>query len=137
MHWKAYQELELVPDRIPEPDTINSVVAYQLVKVWGSIVRRKVEKLPPTIQIQHLERCWFRDGMEHASRSSGIWRSLWAALNRPLFAQGVTAISEPEIRQVADHQGQVWWCAYDPRTGRRTYLESEEEVQIWLEQRFY
>jgi hypothetical protein len=47
--------------------------------------------------------------------------------------------SEPEfkIRKSKDRQGNVWWYAYDPKTGHTGCLASEQEVRMWIEESFY
>lgn len=57
-----------------------------------------------------------------------LW-SLWQSL-----ATAMTRDCEPQIRQSLDPSGQLWWDAYDPITGKTTYLESEDEVYRWLDQ---
>ncbi len=42
--------------------------------------------------------------------------------------------NEPDIWQTRDRYGNVWWHAYDPVTGQTSYLSSEEEVLMWLDQ---
>ncbi|HEY9634793.1 MAG TPA: hypothetical protein V6D14_15430 [Coleofasciculaceae cyanobacterium] len=44
--------------------------------------------------------------------------------------------SEPIVRQSRDRKGYVWWYVYDPKTEQRAYLASEEEVLLWLEERY-
>lgn len=55
----------------------------------------------------------------------------------PALGFSVSTRAEPEIRQTLDRTGQTWWKVYDPLTGHTAYLESEAEVQIWLEERLY
>lgn len=43
--------------------------------------------------------------------------------------------NEPDIWQTLDRHGNVWWHAYDPMTGQTSYLSSEAEVLMWLDQR--
>ncbi|MBD2613925.1 hypothetical protein H6G94_22055 [Nostoc punctiforme FACHB-252] len=44
---------------------------------------------------------------------------------------------EPEVWERRDSQGNVWWFAYDPATGKSASLASEQEVLIWIEQLYY
>ncbi len=44
-------------------------------------------------------------------------------------------VKEPDIWQTLDRHGNLWWHAYDPATGKTSYLSSEEEVLMWLDQR--
>ncbi len=47
--------------------------------------------------------------------------------------------TKPEltVKQKVDRSGNVFWYVYDPTTERTAYLASEEEVRIWIEERFY
>lgn len=56
------------------------------------------------------------------------------------WEQVVTAITkgqEPKVWQSTDRTGNTWWYAYDPTTGRSGCRDSEAEMRIWLEERYY
>jgi hypothetical protein len=44
--------------------------------------------------------------------------------------------SEPIVKQVRDKKGRICWHVYDPASERRAYLASEQDVLVWLEERF-
>jgi len=44
--------------------------------------------------------------------------------------------TEPRIWQ-RTRQGQLTWFAHDPVTNRTRQFSSEQEVRLWLEQRYY
>lgn len=48
-------------------------------------------------------------------------------------------IESYEIRvwQRTDRNGQIWWYAYNPSTGRSGVFDSESEVRVWIEQQFH
>jgi hypothetical protein len=48
------------------------------------------------------------------------------------MTQGATAPAV-EIQQVTE-QGRPWWYAYEAATGDMTYLESEQDIEMWLEE---
>ncbi|MGD2184240.1 hypothetical protein [Lusitaniella coriacea] len=50
-----------------------------------------------------------------------------------LFLKG----SEPKIYQTRNSQGKLSFKVYDPIARQSNHFESEEEVRIWLEQRYY
>lgn len=61
-----------------------------------------------------------------------ILNSLWKHI--------VTALAkeqEPQISQSSDRSGKTWWHGYDPVTGRSVCRDSEAEMRIWLEKRYY
>jgi hypothetical protein len=60
-----------------------------------------------------------------AERLARMWRSL----------EFLGHSREPNIWQTMDRHGNLWWHAYDPTTGQTSYLSSQEEVLMWLDQR--
>jgi hypothetical protein len=44
--------------------------------------------------------------------------------------------SELQIREMTDRAGNTWWNVYDPTTGRSAWLDSEDEVRIWIEKNY-
>jgi hypothetical protein len=58
---------------------------------------------------------------------SQAWRSLMMALEQP---------AEPEIWQSCDRQGNTLWNAYDPMTDKQFQWSSDQELRIWLEERY-
>jgi hypothetical protein len=63
-----------------------------------------------------------------ASLSSRCWESL---------TQLFTRNTEPYIWQKRDRHGNLFWQLYDPSTNRSATFSSEDEVRIWLEERYY
>lgn len=70
-------------------------------------------------------------------------RSLRSMLVRKLMAWGRSLIitlagsSDPHIVQRQTSEGQSYFEVYDPISRQVTYLETEQEVRSWLEQRYY
>lgn len=126
--WQQYRELELIPPSTPEPQSLHLPLTESLERVWRSRVEHRIETLAGKQQADHLERCWALGDRPKA----GFWVLLWQGL-QPLLRHS----NEPEVQRITDGEGRHWWCAYDPRTGQKTYMESEEEVQVWLEERLY
>ena len=44
---------------------------------------------------------------------------------------------EPKVWQKCDRQGNIYWLTFDPITKIYSFFSSEEEVRIWLEERYY
>jgi len=65
--------------------------------------------------------------------------SVQAALS--MLAQTMVAAlaknSEPRIWQSRDRNGSVAWHLYDPLTNQHARFYSEQEIRIWLEQRYH
>lgn len=45
--------------------------------------------------------------------------------------------SEPKIQQKRDRSGNLYFKVYDPMTQHSCTLDSEREVRVWLEKRYY
>ena len=50
--------------------------------------------------------------------------------------RALTASHEPKIHQIQARDGQILFEGYDPVTNDHIQTTSEEEVRIWLEQRY-
>ena len=78
-----------------------------------------------------------------APRSTAAWQvkasHIWPAIQQELsyIAQALAGSQEPHIWQHRDANGQLWWHAYDPVSDRQVCCDSEAELRIWLESRYY
>lgn len=45
--------------------------------------------------------------------------------------------TEPKVWQKCDRQGNIYWLVFNPITGFYSYFSSEQEVRIWIEERYY
>lgn len=81
---------------------------------------------------ERLETIWSQESQpqDKALKLSGL-NKVWQRLLQ-FFVSG----DELRIWQTQDH-GKTWWHAYDSVTGRRTSVDSEEEMRSWIEQRYY
>lgn len=68
-------------------------------------------------QVQRL-RCWLED----------IWQPIARLLN---------ATTEPDVWKTYDEKGNPIWHAYDPLTGKDSEWICEDDLRVWLEQRYY
>lgn len=59
-------------------------------------------------------------------------RTVWLYLIRAL-----TYSYELQVWRKTDRHGNSYWQAFDPKTSRSTSLNSEAEMRIWIEQRYY
>jgi hypothetical protein len=57
-----------------------------------------------------------------AARLGQFWQSIKHEATAPAV----------KIQQVT--QGRPWWYAYEPATGEMIYLESEQDIDMWLEE---
>lgn len=135
--WQIYKELELIADAIPAPQTNPSFLSSWLIHLRRSRSDASPENLSPQQQVGFLEQCWTLDGSE-VSATSDIWQKIWKFLHQPLpLPKFRPTRSEPQIQKTIDPTGQAWWYVFDPLTGQAAYLESEDEVLVWLEERLY
>ncbi|PSF38365.1 hypothetical protein C7H19_05070 [Aphanothece hegewaldii CCALA 016] len=65
---------------------------------------------------------------------STFWLSLqniWQNINR-YFNTSL----ELQVWRMVDHQGNIWWSAYNPKTKQSVNHISEEQMRIWIEQNY-
>ncbi|MFB2895737.1 hypothetical protein ACE1CI_22750 [Aerosakkonemataceae cyanobacterium BLCC-F50] len=53
------------------------------------------------------------------------------------FVTLINHASELKVWQSRDRKGHTWWNAYDPTTGNSISLDSEAEMRMWIEDRYY
>lgn len=133
--WHLYQDLELIPASSSAPPLSYSPIAQKLMQIWRGHLNRVAAKLTPAQQVERLKRCYATETVG-LSEPQG-WAKVWWLMNQPLFTLQAGRTPEPEVWRSADAAGNVWWHVYDPTTGYTAALETEEEVQIWLEERLY
>jgi hypothetical protein len=45
--------------------------------------------------------------------------------------------AEPQIKQKSDRFGNIYWRVYDPISDSHCSFNSEQEVRLWLDTRYY
>jgi YD repeat-containing protein len=60
----------------------------------------------------------------------------WIARVWNFVVDTLTQKPELQIREICDRAGNTWWYVYDPATGRTAWLDSENEVRIWIEKNY-
>jgi hypothetical protein len=53
-----------------------------------------------------------------------------------IFINALAPQTEPKIWQKKDADGNMIWQIYDPVTGHKARFDTEQEVRIWLEERY-
>ncbi|WP_421658088.1 hypothetical protein [Leptothermofonsia sp. ETS-13] len=61
---------------------------------------------------------------------------LWLSKIWNLIIDALTKEPELQIREVQDGAGNIWWYIYDPTTDRAAWLDSKNEVRIWIEKNY-
>jgi hypothetical protein len=135
--WQDYRELELIPDSVPPPDIPQAPIVRWLYDNCQALYNNLTCSLSADQPVDYLEQCFQLD-CDRSNQFPSFGELIWRFFTYPLGSKRSTAShKEPKIRQIQDREGQTWWQAYDPITGQTTYLSSEHEVQIWLEERLY
>lgn len=67
-----------------------------------------------------------------SSKFSSLLNRFWQHLVTTLVKG-----QEPRIWQTTNRYGNIQWHGYDPVTGYSVCRDSEEEMRIWFEQRYY
>ncbi|NJL99210.1 MAG: hypothetical protein HC818_07435 [Synechococcaceae cyanobacterium RM1_1_27] len=77
--------------------------------------------------------------LSRVNPSLGWFRQAWQAVSHGLqqFAQFVTQPNELRIRVRQTRDGRTLWTAYDPDNGRSAIFSSEEDLLIWLDNRYH
>jgi hypothetical protein len=60
------------------------------------------------------------------------WNTFWRQV-----VEGIIGNQEPQIWQEVDRHGQLYWHGYDPQSGNYFTSDSEAEMRVWVEQRYY
>ena len=74
-----------------------------------------------------------------SARKTKIYLSLFKKLQR-VFQDAIRVLTrghELQVWQKKDRNGNAYWQAFDPKTRKSTSLNSEAEMRIWIEQRYY
>lgn len=136
--WQNYQQLELISDSFSAESGNKILAALRLAWVGRSLINFFTHQLSSTQQIEHLEQCLALDSGDADCAQPDYSLQWWeSALAQLLPFPQLTASPEPEIWQSVDRSKRLWWHVYDPKTGKTTDWETEEEVRIWLEERIH
>lgn len=90
-------------------------------------------------QLELIETPFETGASGDASLVSRAWKkskSGLAAIARSLL-QSSYGLAEPSIRMRRDRQGKPYFTAYDPFSQTHHRFTSEQDVRIWLEERYY
>jgi hypothetical protein len=63
---------------------------------------------------------------------------LWSRLENlwQFLARRLTDSPQLRVWHTYDDQGNIWWSAYNPKTGQSIHQISEEQIRVWIEQRY-
>lgn len=59
-------------------------------------------------------------------------KTVWQGLSRSM-----TGGNDLRVWQASDEDGYMHWRAYDPVTGETAICDSEDEMRVWIEQRYH
>lgn len=69
-----------------------------------------------------------------ATPSPSLWSTLKGAAHALVGA--LTLSSELQVTQVVIN-GCLTWYAFDPKTGRKFFADTEEEMRLWIEDTYH
>lgn len=75
-----------------------------------------------------VNRATWRKGTRFLTALHQVWGS---------FVTELMGREEPKIWRVYDRAGVATWRVYDPTTNQSAHFVSEQEVRVWLDQRYY
>jgi hypothetical protein len=70
----------------------------------------------------------------------GVWKNFIQPITRGIkkfVSQLFSRDTEPKVWETKDRDGHYMWHVYDPITGHSATLHSEQEVMVWIEERYY
>ncbi|HEY9879882.1 MAG TPA: hypothetical protein V6D29_15615 [Leptolyngbyaceae cyanobacterium] len=76
---------------------------------------------------RQIEQTWRQSST--ASTALQKLKAFWVDLQNSLANQ-----FQLQVEQVCDEAGRLWWYAFDPRSGKTLYAESESDVIQWIEE---
>jgi hypothetical protein len=77
-------------------------------------------------QLENSARSWQKSVKRPSLK--GFWESL---ISRFVFG------SEPRIDRMRDRNGNLYFHVYDPTTRQSRVFDSEHELRVWLDKRYY
>jgi hypothetical protein len=80
--WQNYKQLELIPDRVPNPYNRTSTFKFGLGFAWRVLISLLVDELVDREQqIEYIERCWANKEFEQKENSARSLQKLWLLMN--------------------------------------------------------
>lgn len=73
--WEAYKQLELISDRIDNPDRYRGGFKFGIDRVWRTLLGLLMDELVTEQQVEYLDRCW-DDDVKDRSPSKTLQRFL-------------------------------------------------------------
>ncbi len=52
------------------------------------------------------------------------------------FVENFVIKAELQVKQINDVQGDIWWYAYDPKTGNCVYADTDSDLRSWIESNY-
>jgi hypothetical protein len=133
--WERYQKLELIPKTV---ELGGNKPALGLGQAWKVLLNHLVHRMPPEKQTKYLEKCAELDETDFGEfRLFEQWQQFWSLVHQSWEIHLLPVRPEPQIWQGKGDNGKLYWFVYDPRTQQTSNWESEDEVRVWLEERFY
>lgn len=80
--WQNYKQLELIPNRVPNPHDKASAFTFGLDLAWRVLISLLVDELiDREQQVEYIERCWANKEFEQQENSTSSLQKLWLLMN--------------------------------------------------------
>jgi len=80
--WQNYKQLELIPNRVPNPYGKASTFKFGLEFAWRVLISLLVDELVDREQqVEYLERCWANQKFDREENSAKSLQKLWLLMN--------------------------------------------------------
>ncbi|MBE9043392.1 hypothetical protein IQ255_03035 [Pleurocapsales cyanobacterium LEGE 10410] len=85
---------------------------------------------------------WQQDSQNNKNSFKNAWAKFEQKIAKKLANLGdrwtrFSTYSEPKIWERKDRDGNPYFRIFDPKSDRYIYLNSEDEVRWWLDERYY
>lgn len=78
--WRAYKQLELVPESLPKHDANNISFKLGLGWLWRGLLSLLMDELIDEQQVDYLERCWALNETRQADNPGNTMKRLWTLM---------------------------------------------------------
>jgi hypothetical protein len=80
--WQVYQELELIPHFVSEPQAKQPILTLPLRAFWRSLINLLSEELVYEQQVEHLEKCLAASELKFTDANhTNTWQQFWTLMN--------------------------------------------------------
>lgn len=79
--WRTYQQLELIPETIPNPAEQANPLASTLNLLWRPLLGLLIDELIEEQRVEYLDRCWALNQFDEEQSVSNSLQRFWTLIN--------------------------------------------------------